>query len=216
MSLAEEPRRIQRGYYRRVEVALVIAALAHAAFLWTAPPYVPRPYKLASSPLRLVAASVAGDAAAPESPPSTPAIRPILREFSAPVVAEQLHAVTEPSAASGGVQAGSQGLSPEGESAPPVFYAFDSPPRITRRVYPEYVPFAREQGAEGTVVVNANVDERGRIMRAWIAQASAPEILVEAALDAVYKFEFLPGSAHGYPVKCTVAIPFRFSLSANP
>lgn len=192
------------------------AAMAHAAVLWTAPPYVPHPYKLASPPLRLVATALASDAAVSETTPSASASSPVLREPAARVVTEQLHVVAEPAAPSGGGQPGLQGLSPEGESGPPVFYAFDSPPRVTRRVYPEYAASARAQGAKGTVVVNANVDEHGRIMRAWIAQASAPEVLVQAALDAVYKFEFLPGSAHGFPVRCTVAIPFSFSLSTHP
>ena len=220
MSLAEDPRRFQRGYYRRVEIALLVAAIAHAAVLWTAPPYVPRPYTLPSAPpLRLVVAAIAGDAdvsadaTSAAATPSAPTPKAALREIATPVVAEQLNLVAAPASPSSRAAAGSQGISAEGESGPPVFYAFDNPPRITRRVYPEYTAAAKAQGAEGTVVVNANVDEHGRIMRAWIARASAPEVLVQAALDAAYKFEFLPGSASGFPVKCTVAIPFSFSLT---
>lgn len=215
MSLADDPRRFQRGYYRRVEIALVAAAVAHVAVFWAAPPYVPRPYKLSSLPLRLVTSVIAGDAQVSETAPSVPGSVPIARERSTPVATEQLQVVAQPAASSGRVQVALEGISSEGESGPPVFYAFDSPPRITRRVYPEYAASARAQGAEGTVVVNANVDERGHIMRAWIAQARAPEALVRAALDAVYQFEFQPGSAHGFPVKCTVAIPFSFSLNSH-
>jgi len=216
MSLAEEPHRFQRGYYRRIEVALVIAAMAHAAVLWTSPPYVPRPFKLVSAPLRLVSAALAGDTAVSESVPAVSEARPIRRDVAAPIVAEQLQPATNRPASSVSGPTESQVVTQEGDSAPPVFYAFDNPPRITRRVYPEYPAAAKAEGAEGTVVVNVNVDEGGRIMRAWIAKASAPGILIEAALDAVYKYEFLPGSAHGHPVKCTVAIPFRFSLNVHP
>jgi protein TonB len=79
-------------------------------------------------------------------------------------------------------------------------------------VEPDYPLAARIVGAEGTVVINANIDETGRILRAWVAQSTAPESLVEAALDAIYQFQFLPGKQGPIPVKCTVAIPFRFSL----
>ena len=213
MSLADDPRRFQRGYYRRVEVAMVIAAAAHAAVLWLAPPYVPRPYKLASPALRLVTAAIVGGEQAESDPLAipVPASEPSWAARSDPssVISEQLRVTPQARAGSGGVDAAGADL---GEGGPSVFYAFDSPPRLTRRVQPEYPPMAREAGAQGAVVVNANVDEHGRVIRAWVAQASASEILIESALDAVYQFQFIPGSEHGIPVKCTVAIPINFSL----
>ncbi|HYQ96093.1 MAG TPA: TonB family protein, partial [Candidatus Eisenbacteria bacterium] len=66
-----------------------------------------------------------------------------------------------------------------------------------------------------SVVLNANVDERGRVIRVWVAQSTAPEILVEAAIDALYRFQFAPGSQQGIPVKCTVAVPFNFRLNVH-
>jgi protein TonB len=98
------------------------------------------------------------------------------------------------------------------EEGPPVFYAYDTAPRVRRRVEPAYPARARDAGQEGTVVVNLNIDERGRIQRAWVAEARAADVLVEAALDAAYEFEFEPGTWRGAPVRCTVAIPFQFQL----
>ena len=98
---------------------------------------------------------------------------------------------------------------------PPVFYAFDTPPRATRRIVPEYPASAKAQMVQGTVILNVNIDEQGRIMRVWVVRSTAPEILVQAAIDAVYQFEFSPGSAHGNPVKCTVAVPFDFHLNMS-
>ena len=98
------------------------------------------------------------------------------------------------------------------EASPPVFYSYDRAPQATRRVEPEYPAAAREMGAEGTVVVNLNIDEQGRILRAWVATANANEILINAALDAAYEFKFTPGMQRDTPVKCTVAIPFQFTL----
>ena len=55
----------QSRYYRRMELAIVLALAIHAAGILLAPPYVARPYKLDSSPLRLVAA---GHRAATKNP----------------------------------------------------------------------------------------------------------------------------------------------------
>jgi protein TonB len=81
-----------------------------------------------------------------------------------------------------------------------------------KTIEPEYPLVARNAGLEGAVVINRNLDERGRILRAWVASASAPEVLIAAAIDAVYQFEFAPGLSRGVPVRSTVAIPFRFTL----
>jgi len=86
---------------------------------------------------------------------------------------------------------------------------------VIRSVVPEYPPSAKSHGAQGTVVLNANVDERGRGNRVRFVKASAPEILVQAATDALYRFEFAPGSEQGIPVKCTVAVPFNFRLNLH-
>jgi protein TonB len=86
---------------------------------------------------------------------------------------------------------------------------------VLSRVEPEYPVVARVQGSEGLVVLNANVDEHGRVMRVWVARSSAPEILVTSAIDAMYRFRFAPGSQQGIPVRCTVAVPFNFRLNIH-
>jgi protein TonB len=82
-------------------------------------------------------------------------------------------------------------------------------------VVPDYPASAKAQGAQGTVILNANINEQGRIMRVWVVRSTAPEILIQAAIDAIYQFEFSPGSGHGHPVKCTVAVPFDFRLTMS-
>jgi protein TonB len=86
---------------------------------------------------------------------------------------------------------------------------------VLRSVVPEYPAIAKLREAEGTVVLNANVDERGRVIRVWVAQATATEALIQAAVDAMYRFQFSPGSQQGVPVKCTVAVPFNFRLNLH-
>ena len=118
------------------------------------------------------------------------------------------------STAGGGNGGGAAGEG-AGDEAPPVFYEFDSPPRVLRSVVPEYPAVAKLREAEGTVVLNANVDEHGRVIRVWVAQATATEALIQAAVDAMYRFQFSPGSQQGVPVKCTVAVPFNFRLNVH-
>jgi len=232
-----DSRKLERSYYRRMEASALLAIGIHAAAVWLAPPYVPRPYTLAASPLRLVAAGRAGGGGfGASSPPSAPRGAPTADappRRSAPIVTEQLRlsetapprepvrregrsaqGTQESGAGPGGDGSRGSGLAGDDET-PPVFYAFDSPPRIIDRVVPEYPALARAQGREGSVILNANVDERGRVIRVWVAQATAPEILVEAAVDAMYRFQFAPGSQQGTPVKCTVAVPFNFRLNMH-
>ncbi len=237
---------LERGYNLRLEVAVLVALALHAAVLVLAPPYVPRPYRLDASPLRLVAAggsgAAGGDASvapgrAAEAP--RPVVDPAARRGPA-VLTEQLRLETQAtpekpignaerrgrgadSQSDGGAGAGGSGAggtgsgagSGAGDETPSVFYAFDSPPQVLARVVPEYSVAAMAQVAEGTVVLNANVDPGGRVVRVWVAQSTAPEILVQSAVDALYHFRFSPGSQQGIPVMCTVAVPFNFRLNVH-
>jgi len=224
---------LRRRYHARVRNATVIAILLHGIVFATAPPYSPRPAAKRPSPLRLVAVSGgwgvgsadagSGGGGAPanaslrESPRALPAGASL---FESRVTTEPAEVATSAGGTDATIRGGGEvkgGVLGEGaggfeETGPPVFYDFDTAPRATRRVEPDYPAAARSRDEEGTVVVNVNIDERGRILRAWVAAKDASEALVSAALDAAYQFEFTPGKQRGTPVKCTVAIPFRFNL----
>ena len=223
MSFGIHPSRaLERGYGRRIEIALLAAVLLHATAFVLVPPYVARPYHLPATPLRVVAAGGFGMerapvSAGPISVPTPAANVSIARAPSPAIVTEQLRvsAEHEGSAAressSGGSSIG--GAEDSGEDRPPLFYSFDSPPEIVTRVEPDYPLAARVAGAQGLVVLNANVDTSGRVTRVWVARSTAPEGLVESAIDAMYRFRFTPGSQQGIPVPCTVAVPFNFRLN---
>lgn len=228
--------RYRRRYYRRVATAMAVAASIHVAAFVLAPSYLPRPITVAPSPLRLVRlAAWAGSGSTTASAPEVPAggvatagpdaaDRTPETVSASRVVTEPATAAVAPRAAPGvGPAASNPGSIPsvagavEGEdAAPPVFYRYDTAPRVIRRVEPDYPLEARARAEEGTVVVNANIDERGRVERAWVVAKSAPEALVSAVIDAVYQFEFIPGKERGVPVPCTVAIPFSFTLKRIP
>ena len=76
--------------------------------------------------------------------------------------------------------------------------------------YPEA---ARQGGAQGTVVVQFVVDERGAVTDAVVLR-SPSGALSQAALDAVGRQRFTPGLLDGRPVKVRIAVPVTFELTS--
>jgi len=148
--------RLERNYYMRVEIAILLALAIHAAVLVLAPSYVPRPYRLEASPLRLVMSGGTGAPRVAGFPGTTAAARaagPVIPEPAAAalaahrapvIVTEQLKTATPAATARGMGRPGAGGTEGalgagtdegegqgEGDGAPPLFYAYDSPPRIS-------------------------------------------------------------------------------------
>lgn len=74
--------------------------------------------------------------------------------------------------------------------------------------YPE---IAKRAGVEGTVYVEAFVDETGNVTRTAIVKGIGAGC-DEAAQAAVMKTKFKPGKQRGKPVKVKMSIPIRFRL----
>lgn len=212
---------LQRNYYRNVRNAFVVAGVVHVVVFALAPTYTPNPGAMKREALRLLPAGWTASAVDPRAAGgiSPPLEAPLRASALAGVVAlPEREVVSEQWAPSGsaspaGTEARSGGGGQALESdAPPVYYGYDVAPRALRTFEPLYPSMARESGFEGTVVINVNLDERGGILRAWVAASNAPDLLVATALEAIYQFEFAPGSARGVAVRSTVAVPFRFTL----
>lgn len=75
-------------------------------------------------------------------------------------------------------------------------------------VYPE---IAKRAGVEGTVYVEAFVDETGNVTRTSVVKGIGAGC-DEAAEAAVKKTKFKPGKQRGKPVKVRMSIPIRFRL----
>jgi TonB family protein len=88
-------------------------------------------------------------------------------------------------------------------------YVEELPEAITK-VAPEYPTTCREQGVEGTVMVQALVGKDGRVKDTRIIK-SIP-MLDAAAVAAVRQWVFKPALAHNQPVAVWVATPVKFSL----
>lgn len=96
--------------------------------------------------------------------------------------------------------------------SPKAYATFDKYPEVTKSVSPEYPEDARRKDTEGTVLVVVTIDENGDVIGAWV-DYSDDEVLNQAALDAAGQFKFKPASQKGVPIKATISIPFRFSLT---
>jgi protein TonB len=83
--------------------------------------------------------------------------------------------------------------------------------KVTKSESPEYSEFAIAKGLQGTVIVEAVIDEHGHIIGADVIQ-SVHRNLDEAALAAVKEWTFDPATRDGKTIKQTVQIPLRFNL----
>lgn len=110
------------------------------------------------------------------------------------------------------------GNSPSPETRPNVkFIAYDEAPQpiggfasIQRNlVYPE---IAREAGIEGQVIIQAYVDDVGRVQEINVLRSIPNTGLDEAAAAAVRKTRFNPAKKGGKPVGVWISIPINFKL----
>ncbi|MGC9450981.1 MAG: energy transducer TonB [Oceanipulchritudo sp.] len=84
-------------------------------------------------------------------------------------------------------------------------------PKLKQGDMPVYSEFARSHNLKGTVVVEALVDENGKVFAADVVQ-SVHQDLDRAALAAVDNWEFEPATESGKPVMKVVRIPINFDL----
>ena len=78
------------------------------------------------------------------------------------------------------------------------------------RVPPQYPPFARDVGAEGTVALWALVGTDGRVQDVRILKSSP--LFDDSARSAVSLWRFVPASTNGHAVRAWVAVRVRFHL----
>jgi len=82
-----------------------------------------------------------------------------------------------------------------------------------RKVAPLYPPSARESGIEGTVVLLGVISKDGSIARLRVI--SGPQVLQQAAIDAVKQWEYQPWMLNGAPIEVETTVRIPFSLSGN-
>ena len=88
------------------------------------------------------------------------------------------------------------------------------PPTKIKDVKPVYPADARAAGIQGVVIIEALIDEQGRVSAARILR-SVPA-LNQAALDAVLGWAFTPTMKDGAPVPVSMTVTVRFALDSKP
>ncbi len=84
---------------------------------------------------------------------------------------------------------------PPAPSGPKVkFIPYDDPPKPISAIRPIYPEIAQEAGIEGVVVVQAFIDDRGRVKETIILKGIPNTGLDEAAMDAIRKQDLDPQS----------------------
>jgi len=87
----------------------------------------------------------------------------------------------------------------------------DHAPRARVQVAPDYPYEARSRKLDGTVVIEFLVDETGNVGAPVVRSATSPEF-VDAALRAVARWKFEPGTSHGRPVRFRMVVPIEFRV----
>ena len=85
-------------------------------------------------------------------------------------------------------------------------------PETYRNPPPQYPQTARRNEWQGKVIVRAIVNPAGRVESVSVFRSSGHSVLDRAALDAVRRWRFRPGTVNGEPSRSTVEVPVNFRL----
>ncbi|HKJ70016.1 MAG TPA: M56 family metallopeptidase, partial [bacterium] len=93
---------------------------------------------------------------------------------------------------------------------------FDQPPELiggfaSVREHLNYPESAKEQGIQGTVILQIYITKQGKVTRAKITRG-ATDALNEAAIQALMKTEWKPAILYGDPVDVWYSVPIVFRL----
>tara|TARA_B100000768_G_C11240747_1_gene359402 strand:+ start:452 stop:1066 length:615 start_codon:yes stop_codon:yes gene_type:complete len=93
-----------------------------------------------------------------------------------------------------------------------VFIPYDDPPVAMSPIRPVYPEIAQEAGIEGVVIVQAFIDEKGRVKETLILKGVPNTGLDEAAMEAIKKTRFRPAKQRERSVGVWISIPVNFRL----
>ena len=93
-----------------------------------------------------------------------------------------------------------------------VFIPYDDPPVAMSPIRPRYPEIAQEAGIEGVVVVQAFIDEKGRVKETLILKGVPNTGLDEAAMEAIRKTRFRQAKQRERAEGVWISIPVNFRL----
>ncbi|OIQ00737.1 MAG: hypothetical protein AUK35_02520 [Zetaproteobacteria bacterium CG2_30_46_52] len=94
---------------------------------------------------------------------------------------------------------------------PVPIFEVSSLPRFVHRQAPVYPEYMKQQGKEGTVLIEALVDAKGVVRTVKVIQ-SAGDLFDQAAIAAIQGSTFIPANTNGNPVPVLLRVPIRFRL----
>lgn len=108
------------------------------------------------------------------------------------------------------------GIGEVGLSGPGIFTIgkLDRVPRAKVQIPPDYPYAMKQSGANGSVVVEFDVDTTGAVVRAEAISYTDREF-VEPAVRAVRKWRFEPGRRNGKAVPFRMTVPIEFGIENN-
>jgi protein TonB len=83
-------------------------------------------------------------------------------------------------------------------------------PRRVKNVNPAYPEEAKAAGVSGVVIVEIRIGTEGTVVQARVSR-SIP-LLDQAALDAIYEWEYEPTMLNGEPVEVLMTVTVNFTL----
>ena len=86
-------------------------------------------------------------------------------------------------------------------------------PRLITRVDPRYPPLAVQTHLQGTVIVDAIIDEHGDVVEVKVV--SGPPLLIQSALDAVRRWKYEPTYLNDEPVAVQLNVTVQFKLGGG-
>jgi protein TonB len=102
---------------------------------------------------------------------------------------------------------------PPPPSGPQVrFIPYDDPPVPLTKIDPVYPEIAQEAGIEGTVIIQAFIDHRGRVQETIVLKGVPNTGLDDAAADAIRRTRFRPAKQRERAVGVWISIPVHFTL----
>lgn len=196
-------RQFEAGHLHRLQLGFLIAIGIHAMLFLMLPHPHFQPYQLHERTVtQLVSASP--DFVIPPPPAEIP------KQDVVTAIAPSDAPGAEETVPSNALDPDVPLVAPISDGRPDYFDAFDQPPVVVKQVYPVYPEMARQAELEGVVVLKVGIDEFGQVREAHILE-SVPG-LDEAALDAIYRWQFQPARQRDVPVPVWYTVPIRFSL----
>lgn len=149
--------------------------------------------------------------------PVVPAARVELAPLRVEVVAGDRHQMVRPGSPAVAVelQNGASGRAASEPVPPRTEVASSVPPAnvLTHPVRPEYPLLARQMKVQGAVELHAQIGKDGGVQTLQVV--GGPEILADAAREAVKQWRFKPYFKNGEPVETQVPITVNFTIQTG-